>query len=74
MTGALDFPKQYYVLKTLLITGVVVEEGGGGGADNQGIRTLVLTSPLFCLILYIMKRQVCSHPSKGARDRGHSKQ
>ena len=30
MTGALDFPKQYYVLKTLLITGGVVEEGGGG--------------------------------------------
>jgi len=28
MTGALDFPKQQYVLKTLLITGGVVEEGG----------------------------------------------
>ena len=72
MTGALDFPKQQYVLKTLLINHWWC--GRGKGADNQGIRTLVLTSSLFCLILYVMKRQVCSHPSKGARDRGHLKQ
>lgn len=49
MTGALDFPKEQYVLKTLLITGGVVKRKGGRQSRHKDIGfdfPIVLSSTL----------------------------